>query len=117
MLPLFRDLMDKSYEVHFKGRHVMDFPWMSFTGSRHEETEVTMLQHVTHYSEADGIIWINDDEKQRFIFKPAVKQGKSDDIRMTTYRCEFQMKTHAILIYHITMTFCQDTIRGGRHTK
>lgn len=88
MFPLFRDLMDKSYEVHFKGRHVMDFPWMSFTGNRHEETEVTMLQHVTHYSEADGIIWINNDEKQRFIFKPAVKQGKSDDIRMTTYRCE-----------------------------
>ena len=76
----------RKFEVHFKGQHVLHYPWEQYTGPKHEqEKEVKMLCHATHYSNASKIICENDEQYQ-FQFLAFLKRRRYD--RMTTYSCE-----------------------------
>ena len=87
----FRSLRvgDQKFEVHFKGQHVMHYPWMPYTtGTKcKKEVEVKMLRHVTHFSEADSIIHNSHGEDYQIQFKAFRKRGK-DGSTLSTYQSE-----------------------------
>ena len=82
----FSSLRGRKFEVHFKGQHVLHYPWEQYTGPRDEqEIEVKMLCHATHYSNASKIIRENDEQYQ-FQFLAFLKGSRNG--RMKTYSCE-----------------------------